>query len=151
MNKGQMDNKFYGWRQHLRPPFCLSHLCYFLLSIVTFILFFPLFLDNITLCINLPNVALSNMSQLVYYIYIILIGLHPTCWSFHFCIMCYNFCKSCPLNYFNADPMRIIWELLTQGVCILTINKISVIWALKIIRELVADTIHGIGNHLALT
>ena len=43
-----------------------SHLCYFLLNIVIFICFSTYFFDNITLCINLPNVTLSNMSHLVY-------------------------------------------------------------------------------------
>ena len=43
-----------------------SHLCYFLLSIVIFICFSTYFFDNITLCINLPNVTLSSMSHLVY-------------------------------------------------------------------------------------
>ena len=38
---------------------------YFLLNIV-FIYFFYLFCDDIILCINLPNAALSNMSHLVY-------------------------------------------------------------------------------------
>ena len=43
-----------------------SHLCYFLLNIVIFICFSTYFFDNITLCINLPNVTLSNISHLVY-------------------------------------------------------------------------------------
>ena len=43
-----------------------SHLCYFLSSIVIFICFSTYFFDNITLCIYLPNVTLSNMSHLVY-------------------------------------------------------------------------------------
>ena len=41
-----------------------SHLFYFLFNIVIF--FSTCFFDNITLCINLPNVTLSNMSHLVY-------------------------------------------------------------------------------------
>ena len=41
-----------------------SHLCYFLLNIVKKISTF--LFHNITLCINLPNVTLSNMSHLVY-------------------------------------------------------------------------------------
>ena len=43
-----------------------SHLCYFLLNIVIFICFSTYFSDNITLCINLPNVTLSSMSHLDY-------------------------------------------------------------------------------------
>ena len=43
-----------------------SHLCCFLLRIVIFICFFTYSFDNITLCINLPNVTLSNVSHLVY-------------------------------------------------------------------------------------
>ena len=43
-----------------------SHLCYFLLNIVNFIYFSTYFFDNITVCINLPNVTLSNTSHLVY-------------------------------------------------------------------------------------
>ena len=44
-----------------------SHLCHFLLNIVlNFICFSTYFFDDITLCINLPNVTLSNMSHLVY-------------------------------------------------------------------------------------
>ena len=43
-----------------------SHLYYFLLSIVLFICFPTYFFDNITLCIDLPHVTLSNMSHLVY-------------------------------------------------------------------------------------
>ena len=43
-----------------------SHLCYFLLNIVILFVFSTYFFDNITLCINLPNVTLSNMSHLVY-------------------------------------------------------------------------------------
>ena len=39
-----------------------SHLCYYLLNIVIFICFFNLFLGNVTLCINLPNMTLSIMS-----------------------------------------------------------------------------------------
>ena len=42
------------------------HLCYFLLNIVNFICFSTCLFDNVTLCINLPNVTLSNMSYLVY-------------------------------------------------------------------------------------
>ena len=42
------------------------HLCCFLLNIVSFICFSTYFLEIITLCINLQNVSLSNMSQLVY-------------------------------------------------------------------------------------
>ena len=36
------------------------------MNIVIFICFSTYFFDNITLCINLPNVTLSNMSHLVY-------------------------------------------------------------------------------------
>ena len=43
-----------------------SHLCYFLLNIVIFICFSTYFFDNITLCIKISNVTLSNMSYLVY-------------------------------------------------------------------------------------
>ena len=43
-----------------------SHLSYFLLNIIIIICFSTYFFDNITLCINFPNVTLSNMSHLVY-------------------------------------------------------------------------------------
>ena len=43
-----------------------SHLCYFLLNIVFLNFFSTYFFDDITLCINLAHVALSNMSHLVY-------------------------------------------------------------------------------------
>ena len=43
-----------------------SHLCYFLFNIVIFICFSTNLFDNVTLCINLPNVTLSNMPHLVY-------------------------------------------------------------------------------------
>ena len=43
-----------------------SHLCYFLLRIAILICFSTYFFDDITLCINLSNVTLLNMSHLVY-------------------------------------------------------------------------------------
>ena len=43
-----------------------SHLCCFLLDIMMFVCFSTYFFDNITLCIHLPNVTISNMSHLVY-------------------------------------------------------------------------------------
>ena len=43
-----------------------SHLCYFLLNIVIFIFVSTYSFDDFTLCINVPNVTLSNMSRLVY-------------------------------------------------------------------------------------
>ena len=44
----------------------MSHICYFLFYIVILFLFSTYFFDNITLCTNLQNVTLSNMSHLVY-------------------------------------------------------------------------------------
>ena len=45
---------------------CNPHLCYFLLNIAILIFISTYFFDNITLCINLPNVTLSNKPHLVY-------------------------------------------------------------------------------------
>ena len=42
-----------------------SHLCYFLLNIVIPICYSTYFFDEITLCTNLPNVTLSNVSHVV--------------------------------------------------------------------------------------
>ena len=43
------------------------HLCYVLLNIVYLNSYFSTdFFDNITICINIPNVTLSNMSHLIY-------------------------------------------------------------------------------------
>ena len=44
----------------------LVHFCYLILNIIIFICFCTYFFDIITLCINLPNMTLSNMLHLVY-------------------------------------------------------------------------------------